>query len=301
MTTGAEAQGGDFPGWQPGFEAALGRVSISVRRPAGSPHPGAVRSNALGRAIEFADYRPYVAGDDPRLVDWRVYGRLGRLYVKRHHEERERTLTMLIDASASLDFGEGASHKGVFGRRLAAALGWASLAHHEPVRAWVLRDGQAVPLPPTFALAEAPRLFSALRDVREQGGTGLDRAVRQALAARPRGPVILFSDLLDASWRGAMAALAEHEAVVIQPLAPEEWEPSLGDEVELEDAESGERLSVRLGPAEVAAYRERLAAFLDDVATEARRQGIVHIALRSDEDLADVVLRRFLAVGVLEA
>jgi uncharacterized protein (DUF58 family) len=292
---------GTFPGWSPGFQAALGRLAIGARRPAGSPYPGAVRSNALGRAIEFADYRPYVAGDEPRLIDWRVYGRLDRLYVKRHHEERERTLTLLLDASASLDFGDGEAHKGMFARRLAAALAWISLTHHEPVRAWVLRGDEAQAIAPTLALGDAPRLFRAFESLRESGPTHLGTSVRAALTGRRRGPVMLLSDLLDPTWRDALAALGAREATVLQVLAPEEWEPTLGDEVELEDAESGERIPVRLGPAEVAEYRERLEALLAEIGAEARRHGVLHVPLRSDTPLSEVVLRQLPAAGVVSA
>src|SRR5690606_4967636 len=141
LETGGAATSADFPGWSAGFEAALGRLALSARRPASSPCPGAVRSRARGRAIEFAGYRPYVSGDAPRLLDSRLDARSGRLFVKRHDEERERSLTLLVDTSASLDFGEGEAHKGTYARRLGAALAWVSLARHEPVRTWVLREG----------------------------------------------------------------------------------------------------------------------------------------------------------------
>lgn len=290
-----------FPGWSRAFQAALARFSIAARRPAGSPYAGAVRSAALGRAIEFADYRAYAAGDEPRLLDWRVYARTGRLYVKRHHEERERSLTLLLDTSASLDYGDGGAHKGTYTRRLAAALVWISLSHHEPVRVWLLRDGGASALAPAFTLADSARVFGALAGVREAGRTGLGRAVTAALAARPRGPVVLLSDLHDADWRDAFRPLAAHEAAVLQPLAPAEWEPALTDEVELEDAETGERVPTRLGPAELAAYRERLHAFFDDVAAEARRYGLLHVALRTDEPLRHTVFQRLTRTGVLTA
>lgn len=291
-----------FPNWTPAFEAVLGRLSLAMRRPAGSPYPGAARSRALGRAIEFADYRPYAAGDEPRLLDWRVYARTGRLYVKRHHEERERALTLLIDASGSLDFGSGFNHKGLFTRRLAAALAWISAARHEPARAWLLAGGTAHALAPVFTAADMPRLLTSLARVRETGRTGLEPAVRAALGSRPRGPpgpVVLLSDLLDASWEAACRALARHEAAIIQPLAPEELEPGLSEEVELEDAENGERLPTRLGPGEIEAYRNRLAVFLDGVRTETARQGVLHVMLRTDVSLADAVLHHLTRAGVL--
>src|ERR687886_247940 len=97
-----------FPDWPPGFAEALEQLALAARRP----------------ALEFADHRPYSPGDDPRLVDWRAYARLDRLYLKQFLEERSRTLTLLLDASASLDWGDGAAHKGRYARQVAAALAW---------------------------------------------------------------------------------------------------------------------------------------------------------------------------------
>jgi uncharacterized protein (DUF58 family) len=290
---------GAFPDWSPSFQAALSRLAVSARRPAGSPYPGEVRSAARGRAIEFADYRPYIEGDEPSLVDWRVYARLGRLYVKRHQEERERTLTLLLDCSASMDFGEGEAHKGRFARRLAAALACISLSRHEPVRVWVLRDGGARSLAPAIALGDAPALFRSLASLRDAGRTSLGEAIERAVSARPRGPVILISDLLDAGWASAVRRLASHEAAVLQPLAPQEWEPSLAEEVELEDAETGDFIPVRMGPLEVEAYRQRFQALLHETAGESRRMGVLHVALHTDVPLAQTVLRTLTAAGVL--
>jgi hypothetical protein len=89
--------------------------------------------------------------------------------------------------------------------------------------------------------------------------------------------------------------------VVLQVLAPEEWEPGLDDEVELEDAETGERRPARLGPLEVAAYRERLSAFLAEIRARCARLDLVHVALDSGAPLQDAVLRRLPAAGALEA
>lgn len=288
-----------FPGWSPGFQVVLGRLAIAPRRRAGSPYPGEVRSAITGRAIEFADYRPYASGDEPRLLDWRVYARTGRLYVKRQHEDRERVLTLLLDVSGSLDFGAGATHKGQYARRLAAALAWISAARHEPVRVWLLGDGSARALSPVYTSNDLPRLFAELAATRESGGTELGRAVRAALRSRPRGPVVLVSDLLHESWGDACRALARHEAALLQPLAPEEFEPPLAEEVELEDAESAARMPGRLGPAEVEAYRTRLTAFLEAVAAEARKLDLLHAVIRTETPLMDTVARQLTRVGLV--
>jgi uncharacterized protein (DUF58 family) len=290
-----------FPGWGADFARALERLAIAARRPAGGQYAGAVRSRTRGRALEFVDARPYAPGDDPKLVDWRAYARLGRLYLRQYAEERARTVTLLVDASGSLDWGEGDSHKGRYVRRLAAALAWIGLSRQDRVRVFLLRDGSAAPLPPAFGLSQAPALFRGLGAVRERGGTDLAASLRAALAESARGPVVLLSDLLDPGWSGALQALAAGgEGIVLQVLAPSEWEPPLGEEVELEDAETGELRATRLGPSELAAYRARLDGLLADIGSRCRRLDLRYLALDSSTPLLETVLRRLPAAGVVE-
>jgi uncharacterized protein (DUF58 family) len=289
-----------FPGWAPAFQVAMERLSIAVRQPARGQHAGTVRSRARGRALEFADYRPYTPGDDPKLVDWRAYIRLDRLYLKQFEEERARRLTLLVDVSASLGSGDGEAHKGLYGRRLAAALAWIALSHHEPVRVSLLRDGGAAPLPPLSTRGAAVTLFRELEEVRESGGTLLSTSLRKALAGQTRGPVALITDLLDPTWPEALDALGSTgEGALLQLLSPEEWEPPLGEEVELEDAETGEVRPSRLGPVELATYRQRLEEFVSGVRRQCNRLGIVHVALNTGVPLQETVMRVLPRAGVL--
>ena len=289
-----------FPGWAPGFQAALERLTIVPRRPARDHSAGAVRSRLRGRALEFADYRPYVPGDDPKLVDWRTYARLGRLYLKQYDEERARTLTLLVDASASLDWGEGPVHKGQYARRLAAALAWIALRRQERVQTCLLREGAAARLPPVAARVEVVTLFRYLAAVRESGDTRLAAALRAALPGPGPGPAVLLSDLLDPSWPEALGILsAGGEGIVLQVLAPDEWEPPLGEEVELQDAETGALCPTRLGPVELAAYRERLEAFPAAVRAQCRRYGLAYAALNTGTSLQEAVLRQLPTAGIL--
>lgn len=275
-------------------------MAIAPRRPARGQHSGAVRSRVRGRALEFADYRAYCPGDDPRLVDWRAYTRLGRLYLKQYEEDRSRTITLLVDVSASLDWGEGESHKGLYARRLAAALAWVAVSRHESVRAFLLRDGAAAPLPPASSRDGAAVLFGRLASVREGGRTDLGAAVRRALVGPVAGPVLLLTDLLDPSWPEALDALSVGgEGTLLQLLSPAEWQPPLGEEVELQDAESGELRPTRLGPIELAAYRERLEVFLAQVRSHCHRLGILPVALNTATPLQEAVLRELPSLGVL--
>jgi uncharacterized protein (DUF58 family) len=283
--------------------AAMDRLAIaSLRSPRGQL-AGPVLSRELGRALEFADYRAYAPGDDPKLVDWRAYNRLDRLYLKQYREERARTIGVLIDASASLDWGEAEAHKGGYARRLAASLAWIALGHLERVQLFVLRNDGAELVPAPVGRPGAAALFNALGALREEGPMRLTAAVGSALRQmRGQGPIFLLSDLFDAEWQPALQAIAARDqgGVILQVLSPDEWDPPLGDEVELEDSETGELRQTRFGPSELSEYRQRLAGFVAEVADLSRRLGVRHIALDTGEPLADAVLKRLPAAGVLQ-
>jgi uncharacterized protein (DUF58 family) len=295
-----------FPGWSSQFANALQSLAIPHRQRARGQRYGDVRAATRGRALEFADHRPYMPGDEPRLVDWRAYARSGRLFLKQHEEERARTVTILLDVSASMDWGDeeaadGDAHKGRFARRLAAAITWIAVSRHDAVAMCLLRGGRSRRLPNVQGLAGAAGCFRQLAEVQEDSRTGLAPAVREALASVPRGPTLLISDFLEPEWPEAVAAMsAAGEAVAIQILAPTEWAPPLGEEVELLDAESGNGLLTRLGTLELAAYAERLEEFLTGVQAECGRLGVVHIALNSATALQEVLFRQLPAAGILE-
>lgn len=293
----------EFPGWSRGLQAALDRLSIAAARPAVGQRAGPILSRSLGRALEFADYRAYTPGDDPKLVDWRAYNRLDRLYLKQFREERSRTIGVLVDSSASLDWGDGAHHKGLYARRLAAALAWIGLGHSERIQVFVLHAGSARALPAPSLRAGAVSLFRALENVQERETLRLDSSVRDALRQmRGTGPVFVISDLLDADWLSALRALAPRQQgdVVLQVLAPEEWEPPLGDEVELQDSESGEVRQTRFGPRELAEYRARLDGFIGEISDSCRRLGLRHVAINTAAPLADTLLKALPAAGILQ-
>jgi uncharacterized protein (DUF58 family) len=297
---------GSIPGWTPQFASALQRLAIPHRQRARGLRYGDVRAAARGRALEFADHRPYLPGDEPRLVDWRAYARSGRLFLKQYEEERARTVTILLDVSASMNWGDedeagSDTHKGRYARKLAAAIIWIAVSRHDTVAVYLLREGRSHRLPLVQGATGAGACFRYLAAAVEEGRTGLASAVREALATVPRGPTLLVSDFLEAGWPEALGEISSSgEATAIQILAPTEWSPPLGEEVELLDAENGDTLITRLGTRELSEYAVRLEEFLTSIEAECGRLGVAHVALNSATQLQDTLFRKLPAAGILE-
>ena len=188
----------------------------------------------------------------------------------------------------------------IYARKMASALSWIALSHHESVRVILLRDGGVSRLIPASNRSGAALLFRQLAGASEVGETRLAASVELAIRDLPPGPKFLLTDLLDPNWLHSLNLLGgAGESTLLQILAPAEWEPPLGEEVELQDAETGELRSTRLGPAELAAYRDRLDAFLKQVRRECHRLGVIHVALNTGTSIQDAVLRQLPATGVL--
>src|SRR2546429_2695902 len=211
------------------FLAQLERLTLLSRRTFRGRVRGERRSPRRGHSVEFCDYRAYGVGDDLRYVDWNIYGRLDRLHVKLFVDEEDLCLHLLLDASASMDFG--APTKLEYGARLAAALGFIGLVNMERVGVGVLRERVAEGWPPTRGRNQVVNLFDFLSRVGPAGGTSLNDGLgNYAMRAREPGLAVVISDLMDPDgFEKGLRALLERRfrAPPVPPLAP----PGVGPEL----------------------------------------------------------------------
>lgn len=285
---------------EPAFLRALERLAIAGRRPRDGRMQGERRSPRRGRSVELADYRPYVPGDDLRQIDWRAFARLERFFLKLFVEERDATLHLLIDRSASMAFGEPSKLR--FARRLAAALGYLALCRPEWAVAMGIDDGPFARPPALRGRARAPQLFARLEAMEPQGGTDLRAALARYRAAVPQpGPLVLIGDLYDPAWRAALRSLSggPYDPILVQVLSPEELSPSLDGDFLLRDAETGEAVEISADADLLARYRRRLRAWQEEIDEVCRGRGIPYVPVRSDAPLERFVLDRLRAEGVL--
>jgi len=280
----------------------LERLLLLVRAPVRGGLKGGRRSVKRGQSVEFADYRDYTLGDDLRQLDWNVYARLERLLVKLFVEEEDLTVTLLVDASASM--AGGYPEKLRFAKRAAAALGYVGLASEDKITVSALGGRASRRQVALRGSGRVFRLLTALSGIAvADGPTDLVAAARHAAAQlRGRGLIVLLSDLLDPGAETVIRDLAGtgSELVILHILGRDEIDPPIEGDLRLVDAESGERVDVTLDMTTVDAYRARLAAWQADLADLASRRAAAYVPIISDVPLADVIfaeLRRRRVVG----
>jgi uncharacterized protein (DUF58 family) len=274
------------------FLAQLERLSLLSRRIFRGRVKGERRSLRRGHSVEFCDYRAYGVGDDLRYVDWNIYGRLDRLHVKLFVDEEDLCLHLIVDASASMDFGTPTKLDCAV--RLAAALGFVGLMNLERVGAGVLRERVAEGFPPMRGRHQVSTLLDFLGGVEPVGGTGLNEAlVNYATRSRQAGLAVIISDLLDpAGYEAGVRALLERrfDVHLVHVLAPEEMNPELAGDLRLLDRETGEARDLSMDGDAMRAYRERLRQFLERAETFCRTKEIGYHRLTSDSSVEDFVL-----------
>lgn len=298
------------------FLSKLNRLSLVARHVRTGQVAGERRSTKRGTSVEFADYRDYTRGDDLRRVDWNVYARLDRPFVKLFEEEEDLAVHLLLDGSGSMDWGEdggneteGQGDKGrnkwVYTRRLAAALGYVALVSGDQLKIGLL---QASLLPASFGphrgRGHTLRLFGWLEALSAGGTTDLNAGLRAyAVSGGRSGLVVLISDLFSpAGYVEGLTALAArgHEVTIIHVLAPDEVEPPLGGDLRLLDVETGEPQEVTIDGGMRALYRRRLAAWRDEIQAACRARDMQYIPVETDTPFDRVVLYDLRRVGLLK-
>ena len=252
-----------------------------------------------GRGLEFADHRQYAPGDDFRHIDWNIYSRLDQLFLKLHASEDDVTLHLILDASASMGFGEPSKFD--HARRLAAALAYIALHNLDRVGVSAFSEGLGAALPPIKTRHHMARLLAFLGELPCAGVTHFDSALR-AFATRTRNPglVILISDLLGAGdIQDGIEALryGGHDVVVIQLLAESEIDPPLEGALRIVDAETGDELEVTVDEDLRRLYQHRLERRLQEVERFCRQRSVEYLRASTAIAFEDVVLK-YLRQGV---
>ncbi len=305
----------------PELAARLDRLDVTSRKMFPGALPGERRSKKRGSSVEFDDYRTYVAGDDLRHIDWNVYARMDRLFIKLFREEEDLSVTVLLDTSASMDAGKPG--KLVYAHRLAMGLAYVGLVANNRVslvsfgstagyrRFPAGRGRRRVQAVGEFLL-ENLRLVASEPDAGPNGGrVGFGDALQRAARERTgKGVFVVVSDcLIREGYEKGLSVLADtgrggFDTTVVQVLSPGELDPSadgdrvLGD-LRLSDAESGIEAEVTITAELLESYRRRVRAYCDDLATYCRRRDMKHTLVTTDTPVEQILLRNLRRLGVI--
>ena len=259
------------------------RIEITTRRMVTDVLAGKYHSVFKGRGMEFSDVREYVMGDDVRTIDWNVTSRTGTLHVKKFVEERELTVLLMLDASGSADFGTTSRFKREVAAEIGALLAFSAIKNNDRVGAIVFTDEVEMFIPPRKGRSHVLRVIRDLLYFAPKGKKTNLAAAMDFLnsVTRKRAVVFVLSDFLTSGFEKPFRVAAKkHDVISIFLSDPREREiPKVGM-IELEDAETGQRMLLDT------ADRRALAAFTQHA--DARVQGQMDALTAMGVDIIDV-------------
>jgi uncharacterized protein (DUF58 family) len=275
---------------------------------------GERRSTKRGTSIEFADYRNYTPGDDLRRLDWNIYARLERPYIKLLEDEEDLAVHILLDASASMDWPrkDGDTpvdlpidhNKLLFGKRIFAGLAYISLTSNDRMLMAAINDTGIAFFGPARGRGYAIPMLSYVHDIPAQGITDLNVMLRDyALRAGRPGLCVIISDMFSPSGylEGLNALLGKgHEVALIHVLSPDEVMPSLAGDLRLVDVETAfaQEVSIEAGMRDL--YIRRLTAWQDGIRADCAHRGVHYLPVTTDTPWEKVILYEMRRLGLVK-
>jgi uncharacterized protein (DUF58 family) len=260
----------------PQFLARLEQLELVSRKIFRGLMKGERRSKRKGQSVEFADYRNYVKGDDLRFLDWNLYARLDRLFIRLFMEEEDLHFHVLIDNSLSMDFGKPS--KLHFAKQVAAALAFVGLVNLDRVVVEAFNERLTQSLPSVRGRKSLWRVLSFLNKIEPAGPSNLRESLRTfAIKSSGKGIVVVLSDFMDkAGYEDALRYLVarQFDVYVIQILSQEEIEPEVVGDLKLIDAEDADEAEITVSGPLLKRYKQNLAAFRATLNDFCLRRGI---------------------------
>jgi uncharacterized protein (DUF58 family) len=282
---------------KPEVLAGLANLDLIARTVVEGALIGLHRSPFFGFSQEFAEYRAYVEGDDPRFIDWNVYARTDRTYIKRFLGDTNSHLMVLLDASGSMAFGSGAVTKFRYAQMLAASLAYLATRQHDAIGTLIFDEAVRDYRAPSSRSGQLPAILHSLDAVVPARRTDLGKPFERFREhVSRRGLVAVISDFYcdpDAMLASVQPlAYQGQDVVLMQVLDPFELQPRINDATLFEDMETGEAIEVSPDFMQ-REYPERVRAHVAALRVAAARAGADHIVLDTSKPL-DEPLRQYL-------
>lgn len=295
------------------FLRKLDRLALMTRRAMSGDMQGERRSPRRGTSVEFADFRPYTVGDDVRQIDWKLYARMERFFLKLFMAEEELSVHLLIDTSTSMNWGD--PNKFDYARRVVGAFGYIALSSLDrvTVTAFGAGSGDAAgtgasstggfrTMPGVRGKRGAIPLFSFLQSLAPGTASSLVSSChRYVQMARMPGPLLFCSDLLDEGWHDALRALTSRpfDITLLHLLAPQELDPQLEGDFRLLDSENGPSVDITADLDTLQRYRQNLEGWRKEVEAFCSGRGITYLFADTSIPVEEFVLSQMRQRGVV--
>ena len=275
--------------------AKLERMELVSRKIFRGRMKGERRSHRKGQSVEFADFRNYAPGDDLRFIDWNLFARMDRLYLKLFLEEEDLHLYVLIDDSLSMEYGTPT--KLHVAKQMAAALGYIGLCRGDRVSLSTFNRQQPGVFrgrTSTYRMLDCLSGFEPAPVSKDMTSSVKSFCMRNV----HKGIVVLISDLMDKNgYEGALRMLVARDLDIflVHLLSPEELKPELKGDLKLVDCEDADQREISISAGLLKRYQQTLNSFIEGAKSFCSKRSITYVPARSDVEV-DVLIEQYLRV-----
>lgn len=290
------------------FFSRLETLSLNLRSNLAGYFGGKHLVSTYGQTVEFADFREYQLGDDIRRIDWNLYSRFEKYFLKLFTDERQMHVQIFLDCSASM--GKDNAPKASYATATAAALGFLSVHNMDKVSFHLMKGNRAEN--PFGTIVGKNAFFKAISTIEDIQFTD-EADIRDCVISCPdigsnNGLTVIISDFFtDSDWKKAVDYLCykNRQVLLVQILSPEEEDPSYDGRVNLIDSESVDvsdtkNMKIRITRSMQLAYEEAMRDFKQDIKTFCAKRGVDFITVRSDTPIEKVLFGELMKVGIME-
>jgi len=270
------------------FLKELDRFNVVLKRRVLSKYQGERASHAQGQGLVFSDYKDYVPGDDFRTIDWKVYGRTDKFFVKRFEEERNMTVHIIVDASASMDYGRKIT-KFDYASMIGLGFAYMALKNNEKFNFSTFADNLNY-LRARKGWNQLMNILSILEKLKVAGKSELNRAFDEYKKyVRSKSFIVIISDFLYdlEEIKTVLERFTKHEVIVIQVLDPDERRLALYGDVVLEDSELHTKLKTFISNRLLSNYRNKIEAHINAIKNVCEHLDLNFISVTTDTPIFD--------------
>ena len=289
------------------FFSRLETCALNLKRELSGFFGGKHLVKTYGQTVEFADYREYMLGDDIRRIDWNLFSRFEKYFLKLFTDERQMHTQIYLDCSASM--GKISQQKAAYATAFAAALGFLSV-HNMDKLSYRMLHGTKAEDPFGLIVGKTPffRAVSQFDDLKFEDDADLEKSIVGSEVSQANGLNVIISDFFtESNWKKAVDYLSykKRQVLLVQIMTPEEKDPAYSGRVNLIDSEAADALDernmkMRITRGMQQAYEEALKDYTEDMSSFCASRGAGFISVSTDKPIEKAIFGELLKTGILE-